>query len=520
MNPNPFTPISQTGRLIFFGSQAAQDFTREIDESLQGVLHHNMVLDPVDSNVGFVSASIDGRPWTGTMWTRDAGVFLRELVQWGYLDEACLLAKALMHLVRPNLEGYATFPVYFKIGQPGSGSELDGTGAIIIGLVLLWQRLNSKNLTRKTIEDFLTNPQSPIKYIFNRLKNHPLIPGSGEFGGGSNIVDEFYNSVQNNLVRLALLMAERMFRAMGDLSSASECVKYSRLILENMNRYLRNADGTWIWAIEPGSLTQDPEVINHPVNQGFGGMNGILSMSADVFGFLPEDFDSQVVEASRSTFGKFFAFPKRKAMFEKYGIWTQFDRYLNGYFTGPSYGQGYAAQSMLLLDRLDLAGKAVDFLAEVTHHPLPKNYLDRDSEYFFYERLYLPELLENPATINEDGNFFDGEKFDQGCGALNLVCVAEPLKIARMIAGVDDHDPEQIRIIPRLPAGWNGYQAENWPTWTDSGLAHVNIRCERTTGGFEMEVEQKDGPTIKELQVRLPSEKGWNWKPIHPIWVG
>ena len=136
----------------------------------RGVLHHNMVFDLADPNVGFVSASIDGRPWTDTMWTRDAGVFLRELVQWGYLNEACLLAESLIHLVRPNHEGYATFPVYFKIGQPGSGSELDGTGAIIIGLVLLWQRLYSTNLTRKTIEDFLTNPQSPLKYIFNRFK--------------------------------------------------------------------------------------------------------------------------------------------------------------------------------------------------------------------------------------------------------------------------------------------------------------------------------------------------------------
>ena len=71
------------------------------------------------------------------MWTRDAGVFLRELAQWGYLEQGVLLAEALMNLVRPNSEGFCTFPEYFKLGQPGSGSELDGTGAIVIGLVLV-----------------------------------------------------------------------------------------------------------------------------------------------------------------------------------------------------------------------------------------------------------------------------------------------------------------------------------------------------------------------------------------------
>jgi hypothetical protein len=129
--------VNKQPRLTFYGSQAADLFTRKIRESFDGVLNRNMVTDPKDPNSGFISVSIDGRPWTETMWTRDAGVFLRELIMWGYLDLASLAARRLIELVRPNTRGFRTFPTYFRPGQPASGSELDGTAAILISLVLL-----------------------------------------------------------------------------------------------------------------------------------------------------------------------------------------------------------------------------------------------------------------------------------------------------------------------------------------------------------------------------------------------
>lgn len=66
--------------------------TGRYSSSVEGVLGYNLVSDPSDPMAGFVSASIDGWPWTDTMWSRDAGVFLRELVQWGRLETACQVA--------------------------------------------------------------------------------------------------------------------------------------------------------------------------------------------------------------------------------------------------------------------------------------------------------------------------------------------------------------------------------------------------------------------------------------------
>jgi hypothetical protein len=102
MGEMPSPEHTAPGQVRFFGSESAALFTRQVAASFQGILARNMVTDPRDPMLGFVSASIDGRPWTNTLWTRDAGVFLRELAQWGYFDHACLLAENLMRLVRKN----------------------------------------------------------------------------------------------------------------------------------------------------------------------------------------------------------------------------------------------------------------------------------------------------------------------------------------------------------------------------------------------------------------------------------
>src|ERR1700722_15684364 len=73
----------QPGRLVFSGSKTADLFTKEVNESFQGVLERSYV-SQADGKFppGFVNASPAQQPWSGTMWTRDAGAFLRELVDW------------------------------------------------------------------------------------------------------------------------------------------------------------------------------------------------------------------------------------------------------------------------------------------------------------------------------------------------------------------------------------------------------------------------------------------------------
>jgi hypothetical protein len=114
-SPTSRIETDQPVSLRFSGSPDAELFTRELDASFQGVLEKNFV--SVAGNgfpAGFVNASLPGFPWAGTMWTRDGGTFMRELVMHGYLRHASLLAECLIHLVEKNLNGFYSFPEYFK----------------------------------------------------------------------------------------------------------------------------------------------------------------------------------------------------------------------------------------------------------------------------------------------------------------------------------------------------------------------------------------------------------------------
>ena len=443
---------NQAGELNFGGPPAAALLARQVRESMLGVLSQTFTTAPGGRfPVGFVQASVEPRYWWETMWTRDAGTFLRELVHFGWLEHACLNAACLMEMVEHNAEGFISYPRYFKFHQHDSGSELDGTGAIVIALVLLWECLDAGHPMRKRIYDFLHRDDSAVAYLAQRVGAVPLISGSGEFGGGCGIEGEYCNVVQNGLARLSLLAAARLEQQAGQPALAATYRQGARKLADNMLAHLVDADGSWIWCVLPDTLKGDPAVLEHKINKGFGGINGVLCMQSDVLGPDLGSWDWEAgIDASRRTFERLLNTPMRRRLLESDGIWTQFDEYLKGLVTSPSYGHAYAIQCMLLMGRLDLAAKALGWLAERTHHPVATQKLHRTSPYHFYERMFPDEAA---------GQM----KLDEGAGALNLVNVSEPLKCARLILGIDDTDPQRLRIAPRLPDGWDLAEARNWP---------------------------------------------------------
>lgn len=487
--------------LRFFGSQSADLFTRELDDSFQGVLRENFVSASGNGfPAGFINASLPGFPWAGTMWTRDGGTFMRELVMRGYLEHASLLAECLMRLVERNPDGFFSFPQYFKGSQPGSGAEMDGTASIVIGMVLLWERLPDENRTRKDIQHFLLQDASPLNGIQFELKTKPLVAGSGEFGCGLGLDGLCYNVVQNNLVRLALLAAARMADESGDGAKAGKYRSLAMGVSAAMEKYLVDEHGAWIWCIDAKTMKPDPRVLNAPGNKGIGSINGVASMYADVLGLQPLA-SSWTADAhhSEKTFQQLYNTPLRKMEFDRYGIWTQFDLLAGGFLSSPAYGQGYAIQTMLLFDNLTMADKALSWLVNATYQPVADYKLHRSSPYYFYERTYSPDAVGKIPL-------------DEGCGALNLVNVSEPLKVSRLMLGVDDSSPRIILIIPRIPGSWKGVEAHNWPIRTSSGLVRADISFEKKGTGGDFALKLAPGQQISDLRVRLPSKSGYVWR--------
>ncbi len=497
ISPQKDEPVS----LQFFGSPDAELFTKELDASLQGVLQKNFVATAGNNfPAGFVNASLPGFPWAGTMWSRDGGTFMRELVMRGYYQHAALVAECLMKLVEKNPSGFYAFPRYFKGSQPGSGSELDGTASIVIGMVLLWQRLPDSDPTRKDIQQFLFGAASPLNGIESQLQTKPLVAGSGEFGCGWGVDGLCYNVVQNNLVRLALLASADMADESGEDARAKRYRDVAARIGDAMEKYLVDKDGAWIWCIDVKSMKSDPRVLNSMGNKGIGSINGVASMSADVLGFQPlVSTWKSGAEHSQKTLQQLYHTPLRKAEFERYGIWTQFDLVADGYLSSPSYGQGYAIQDMLLFDNLTMADKALSWLVNATYKPVPEYKLHRHSPFYFYERTYSPDAVGKV-------------KLDEGCGALNLVNVSEPLKISRMMLGVDDSSPGTVRVIPRIPDSWHGVETRAWPIRSRSGVVRADILFERKGKGGEFKLKLAPGEEVDKLEVRMPSQRGFIWR--------
>jgi len=488
------------GTIRFWGAQAADLFTRELDESFKGVLRTNYVAEAGNGfPAGFVHASVPGKPWNGTMWTRDGGTFMRELTMWGYYEHAALLAQCLIDLVQKNEEGFYSFPEYFKGDAKASGTELDGTTSIIIGMALLSERLPDAHPVKAHIYEFLHQDSSPVRYIEHRLKAAPLVAGSGEFGGGCGIPGDFYNAVQNNLAALALLAAANVEADAGQAGTASEYRTLAASVQAAMLHYLVDKDGSWIWCIDPKTMKPDPAIVDHEINRGFGGQNGVACMYSDVLGFEPLASPWKGVACCEKTFMRLYNTPLRKAQFDKYGIWAQFDVFRVGMSSGPSYGDGYALQTMLLFDKLDMAEKSVTWLANSTYSPVPQYVLDRQSPYYFYERSYSPDAVGKLPL-------------EEGCGALNLVNVTEPLKAARLILGVDDTSRDCVKFMPRVPRSWAGVEAVNWPIRTAQGVVRADICYEKKGKGVVFSVKVASGKAIPNLAVRLPAANGYTWQ--------
>jgi len=490
--PSPNLSADKPGTLRFWGSDIADLYTRQIAESYAGVLRKNFVSEPYgEFPPGFVHASPIPQGWSGTFWTRDGGTFLRELVSWGNFEHAWMSTDCLIKLVARNEEGFFAFPEYFKGREQKAGHELDGTSTIIIGMVMLWQRLPDGHVAKARIHEFLHQEGSPVRYILHTLSNNPLLAGSGEFGGGCYIPGMYNNVVQNYLSMLALTAAADMEYQTGNLTDAGNYRKAAQNLRSNILKYLVGEDEAWIWCIDPKTLAPDSAILNHDINLGFGGINGPACMFSDVLGFDPMTSGLPEVKHNLKTFEKLYMTPGRKEQFDKYGIWVQFDVFRGGLSSGPSYGDGYALQTMLLYDKMEMAEKSLKWLATSTYEPVAGYKIDRESPYFFYERSYSPEAVGKVPL-------------EQGCGALNLVNVTEQLKVARLILGVDDTSPEEVKIIPRLPPSWEGMEAKNWPIYTSKGLARADIRIEKRDGVTRFSLSVISGPAIEKLAVRLP----------------
>ena len=117
------------------------------------------------------------------------------------------------------------------------------------------------------------------------------------------------------------------------------------------------------------------------------------------------------------------------------------------------YGQGWMSQAALILDRMNEATQLVDWLARFTYYAPYKSYI-------------VPEGV----AWSDDGKYWH-RLGDLGNGVQEVAAI----KVARLIVGIDDSRPEQLRILPRLPLGWTSVQISDYPACTSRGNVRLKM---------------------------------------------
>ncbi len=129
---------------------------------------------------------------------------------------------------------------------------------------------------------------------------------------------------------------------------------------------------------------------------------------------------------------------------------------------GIGYGQCYITQTALILDEMDDAEKLVDWMARICFAP------------------HLP----HPYRVPEGSIISDDATTWRRWGDLgNLYQLVDVVQTILLITGIDDINPEELKLMPRLPADLLEMKIEDLPVRTmnkeKSELVNISLKMEK-----------------------------------------
>lgn len=444
---------------------------------LTNVFHHNLhdMASKVDEK-GLYHTSSKGAPWYGydgfgtftikgqetgvrgagfyydEAWTRDMGRSLGELVALGYLDKAKRCADYSMRAAHVWEDGSADYlllngqrlprhicrVLQFPNTAVGCGAfENDGHGLTSLFIHNLWKRLPDRDA-------WLRPRWSDVRglgdWVVWQLA-HPEISkatdvlwsdseGSGwDAGTGSSVYcDVACIEALYGLAEMADSIGEKV-----DADRWRETA--SKLRAGGESNYLMDDPKfgrTWTMR-----------------NAGWGGQSvlGPLIISTDMSGFSPDE-DALGWRAYD------------KASYERNRVSV-----VPG---AMGYGYAFSTQAALLLDRMRDASHLLDLTCRAIYNPMRSPYI----------------VPESSLSGGDDHTFV--RMGDLGNG----VQQAETVKTLRVIVGIDDSHPSELRVLPRMPFEWSGITARSFPAVIERSGAretvHVSYTLSRTGGGMRL----------------------------------
>lgn len=446
-------------------------FYANIDDMLAKIdadgMYHTSTFGAVSwHGAGFGSYRSDVGLYYRDSWSRDLGRSLQELTELGYLNQATQTGDYVMRSARlwaenPSLKYHGErLPPHWSrvINRPDTSLpfENDGHGLISMFLYKLWQRTPDRDAWLRSHWADVKAAGDWIPWQFDHADisgaKDGVLHTTGESAAGNG-----YSVYPDVLCMTALRALAQMADSIGETQSAA----LWRDRAEKMQaaipaKYLIN-DPKYgkVWTLDFAGWPNKSTVL------------GPLIVSADYKGFAPADEDAAWKSADEA------AYQRLIDSYKPFGFYGQ----------AMGYGQGFVTQSALLLDRMHDATTMLDWTAKQIYDPRFGSFI-------------VPEGVQVDPT----------GKFWYRTGDLgNGVQEAEIIKALRIVIGVDDTEPQRLRIFPRLPYGWSEMSVDQYPALVEEQgkveTAHVRYRVERAAGHMDMQVsaDRQLGPVAMRL---------------------
>ncbi len=366
-------------------------------------------------------------------WSRDAGRLLMEIGELGYntqMWESCdwfndILMWYPAQYPGTNINGHP-LPGHWvrNARKPGKQEqtpmptgfgnlENDGHGLIMMAQYKGWIAAGK---TADYVQNSWTNFNEAAEYICWLFDNPSISHAeSNRLYSDSEGARNHFSLYCDFPCWLGMICYAEMADAIGETAKATRWRQYAAKLEDGINNFYPKNDATYgdIW--------------NTDMAGGWAYKHSALApvfLWADV-----HDLDLSTMPAdwfARST--------------NTYNL--QLTRCVPEYASGVAmgYGHGYITQSALLLDRMKDASGMIQWLAKLTYFNGQEPYI-------------VPEACE----VDENAKWWH-RSTDLG----NAVQEAENIKSIRLLVGVEDLNPDKLRILPRLPAGFTNMNVENY----------------------------------------------------------
>lgn len=497
--------------LRFEGNDLARRIGAVFAENVHDLVE-KVDMEPGGYEAGFFHTSTVRHPNTcyyDSVWSRDAGRGLIELSRLGFQREAEAAAGYLLrNLNKGDHWGRTTSP------NDSCGYEADGNALVLLGIANVWKMSGDKE---KLGAEYLKAAEPVVKWLEHEMRGNPLgclLPCISELSGNPSTPYTVTAVFPNYALKMALEGLLEMARAVHS-PLEEKLASLEKELTEAMDSRLvagaqpsNTPAGCWLNGLDgrdgrPYEFS-DWDFTSWPVWHWTRQLPFVLQPD---LGSMALRQDRQLAVHQKS-YAHVLRYMNGNRFFRKYGFvsgsgWTGMGGRHDDTMCG--YSQGYMTQAALLSDDVNTYSLLAEGIARLAYDGnVAEDLADERNpwlmhECFSYENY--EEGLDHTFGVLKNGRpgLMDNPG-DEG----NLVQAAEILKVFRLIVGIDDGNPEGLRLMPRLPWEWDAMQAENFPfAALDGSIGRISMELRHDRAARSTSIQVSSSIPLSNLAIRL-----------------